>query len=233
MAAAGGGQLTGSGVREIAPGIWCWQRRPRGLRPGEFGARTSYAVTAGGETLFVDPLVTGEDDPALGVLDGLARGRVRILISKPYHTRSAEPLWRRYRRAQARIYGHPEVATRLGDVSGFQAVTGGDVGGVARFHPIGSPPRSEQPIEIPAHHALVFGDAVVETAGGELRVWEDPLDSERRRRWWRERYLPTLERMAALEPEHVLVTHGQPVLGEGAAALRRALARDPWQRPRR
>ena len=63
MAAAGGGQLTGNGVREVAPGIWCWQRRPRGLRPGEFGARTSYAVTAGGETLLVDPLVTGEDDP--------------------------------------------------------------------------------------------------------------------------------------------------------------------------
>jgi len=220
-------------MREIAPGIWCWQRRPRGLRPGEFGVRTSYAVTAGGETLLVDPLVTGEDDPALGVLDDLARGRVRILISKPYHTRSAEPLWRRYRRGQARIYGHLEVATRLGDVSGFQAVTGGDVGGVARFHPIGNPPRSEQPIEIPAHRALVFGDAVVETGGGELRVWEDPLDSERRRRWWRERYLPTLEPLAALGPEHVLVTHGQPVLGDGATALRRALARDPWQRPRR
>jgi hypothetical protein len=131
MTAAGGGQLSGSGVREIAPGIWCWQRRPRGLRPGEFGARTSYALTAGGETLLVDPLVTGDDDPALGVLDGLAHGRVRILISKPYHTRSAEPLWRRYRRARARIYGHPEVATRLADASGFHAVTGDDVGGVA------------------------------------------------------------------------------------------------------
>jgi len=101
-------------VHEIAPGIWLWQRRPRGLRPGEFGARTSYALTAGGETLLVDP-----------------------------------------------------------------------------------------------------------------------LDSERRRRWWRERYLPTLESLAALEPQHVLVTHGEPVLGEGAAALRRALGRDPWQRPKR
>jgi hypothetical protein len=52
-------------MREIAPGIWSWQRRPRGLRPGEFGARTSYAVTAGGETLLVDPLVTGEGAAAL------------------------------------------------------------------------------------------------------------------------------------------------------------------------
>ena len=215
--------MTGRGVQEITAGIWCWQRRPRGLRPGEFGTRTSYALTVNGETLLIDPLVEGDDDPALGVLDDLAGARVRILISKPFHTRSAEPLWWRYRRAKARIYGHLEVATRLGDTSGFEAVTGGsDVGGVARFHPIGSPPRSEQPI-----------DAVVETGGGELRVWDDPLDSERRRRWWRERYLPTLERLAALEIEHVLATHGQPVLSDGAAALRRALEREPWQRPKR
>lgn len=226
--------MTGGGVQEIVPGIWCWARRPRGLRPGEFGGRTSYALAVDGETLLADPLVGGDKDPALGGLDDLVRGRVRILISKPYHTRSAEFLWRRYHRAKARIYGHPEVATRLGDVPGFEAVTGGtSVGGVACFHPIGSPPRSGQPIEIPAHRALVFGDAVVETGGGELRVWEDPLDSERRRRWWHERYLPTLEHLAALEAGHVLVTHGQPVLGDGAAALRRALECDPWQRPKR
>ena len=114
--------MTGSGVQEIVTGVWCWQRRPRGLRPGEFGARTSYALVVEGETLFVDPLVDGGEDPALGVLDDLVGSRVRILISKPFHTRSAEPLWRRYRRAQARIYGHPEVATRLGDASGFEAV---------------------------------------------------------------------------------------------------------------
>ena len=226
--------MAGSDVQEIVPGIWCWQRRPRGLRPSEFGARTSYALAVKGETLLVDSLVAGDDDPALGALDDLVGGRVRILVSKPYHTRSAELLWRRYNRAQARIYGHAEVTTRLGDTSGFEAVSGGDdVGGVARFHSIGTPPRSEQPIEIPALGALVFGDAVVETGGGELRVWEDPVDSERRRRWWRERHLPTLERLAAMEPEHVLVTHGQPILAQGATALRRALERDPWQRPKR
>jgi hypothetical protein len=58
--------MTRAGVQEIAAGIWCWQRRPRGLRPGEFGARTSYALAAGGETLLIDPLVEGDDDPALG-----------------------------------------------------------------------------------------------------------------------------------------------------------------------
>ena len=89
----------------------------------------------------------------------------------------------------ARIYGHPEVAARLGDTSGFEAVTGGhDVDGTARLH-LPGPPRSEQPIEIPARRALAFGDAAVETGGGELRLWDDPVHSERRRRWWHERYL--------------------------------------------
>jgi hypothetical protein len=220
-------------LQEIATGIWCWERRPRRLRAAEFGARTSYAVAVDGETLLVDPLVDGDDDPALVALDDVVRGRVRILVSMPFHTRGAEFLWRRYLSANARIYGHPDVATRLGDAAGFEAVAGGHIDGVARFHLIGSPPRSEQPIEIPAHRALVFGDAVVETGGGELRLWGSPLDSDRRRRWWHERYLPTLERLAALDVEHVLVTHGQAVVGDGATALRRALQRDPWQRPKR
>ena len=220
-------------IRQITPAVWCWQRRPRGLRPDEFGVRTSYAITAGGATLLVDPLVTGEDDPALGTLDELAGTRTLILISKPYHTRSAELLWRRY---QAPIYGHPEVATRLTDVSGFRPVTARPEGaevGEARFHPLGQPPRNEQPIEIPGAGALVFGDSVVETGRGELRVWEDALDSERRRRWWVEKYRPTLQALAALQPEHVLVTHGDPVVHDGAPALGHALRRDPWQRPKR
>lgn len=183
--------------------------------------------------LLLDPLVAGDDDPALAAVDDLVRDHVRILVTMPYHTRSSESLWRRYRSAAARIYGHPAVATRLEDVSGFEPVAGGDVDDIAHFHPIGSPPRSQQAIEIPALRALVCGDAVVDTGDGALRLWAAPLDSERRRRWWHGNYLPTLERLADLDIEHVLVTHGQPVLGNGKAALRRALTSDPWQRPKR
>jgi hypothetical protein len=221
-------------VEEIVTGIWRWERCPRGLRPSEFGGWTSYAVAIESEVLLLDPLLDGDDDPALDVLDDLVRGRVRILVTMPYHNRSSESLWRRYRSAKARIYGHPAVATRLGDVSGFEAVTGGgDVAGIARFHPIGRPPSSQQPNEIAVIRALVFGDAVVETGGGELRVWAAPLDGEDRRRWWHARYLPTLQRLADLDIDHVLVTHGQPAIGDGKAALQRALKSAPWQRPKR
>jgi hypothetical protein len=66
--------MASSDVQEIVPGIWCWQRRPGSLRPGEFGVRTSYALTVNRETLLVDSLVMGEDDPAPGALDDLVGG---------------------------------------------------------------------------------------------------------------------------------------------------------------
>ena len=120
--------------------------------------------------LLLDPLVDGDDDPVLDVLDDLVRGGVRILVTMPYHARSSESLWRRYRSAKARIYGHPAVATRLADVSGFKAVVGGSgVDGIARFHSIGRPPRSQQPIEVPPS-APSSSATQCETGGGELRI---------------------------------------------------------------
>jgi glyoxylase-like metal-dependent hydrolase (beta-lactamase superfamily II) len=226
--------MAGSAIEELVTGIWCWEKRPRGLRPGEFGGRTSYAVVSDRDVLLIDPLLDGDDDPVVGGLDDLVHDGVRILVTMPYHTRSAEWLWRRYRSVKARIYGHPAVATRLGDVSGFTALLGGsEVDGLARFHSIGRPPRSEQPIEIPAARALVFGDAIVEIGGGELRIWEAPPDSDRRRRWWNEDYLPSLERLATRDIDHALVTHGRPAIGNGKDALQRALESAPWQRPKR
>ena len=220
-------------MSQIVAGVWRWERRPRGLPAGRFGGRASYAVEAGDVVLLIDPLVDGDEDPVLSAIDDLVGDQVQILVTMPFHVRSAEALWRRYRQAGARIHGHAAVAGRLRDSSGFAPVTGGGaIADLARMHVIGSPARSEQPIEIPGHRAVVFGDSVVETGDGELRVWEAPLDSERRRRWWRERHLPTLRRLADLQPAHVLVTHGTPVIDDGTRALRRALERDPWQRPR-
>src|SRR5436309_62842 len=57
-------------------------------------------------------------------------------------------------------------------------------------------------------------------AGG-LRVWSYPPGREEATRG-------ALEAIAALEPELILVGHGDPVVGGGAAALRAALRRPPW-----
>ena len=48
--------------------------------------------------------------------------------------------------------------------------------------------------------------------------------------WWSERFIPTLRPLAGLDVERVLVTHGDPVLKQGARELARALDAPPWHR---
>jgi glyoxylase-like metal-dependent hydrolase (beta-lactamase superfamily II) len=72
------------------------------------------------------------------------------------------------------------------------------------------------------HRALVAGDLLIGRDGGiELSVEWFPKDE----REWAERELkPDLRRrLAALPVELVLVSHGEPVLENGAAALQQAL----------
>jgi hypothetical protein len=81
------------------------------------------------------------------------------------------------------------------------------------------------PIHLPSHRALAFGDALVTTPGGELRMWSTSRD---RTRWYRDTFVPTLAPLRELKLERILVTHGEPVLRDGSAALRAALDAPPW-----
>jgi hypothetical protein len=192
---------------------------------------TSYALRDGDDTILVDPLGDGGSEPLLSALDEIVRGRVRILVTTPFHVRGAGLLWERWRkRHDVTIYGHEYCATRLDDRSAFRPLRGGETldGGV-RAHSIGRPRRAEIPFELPSHRALAFGDSVVEV-DGELRVWPRKRESEGRRAWYQERFLPTLEVLTQLDVERVLVTHGSPVLHDAARALATSLARPPWQR---
>ena len=165
----------------------------------------------------------------LQLTDSIVDGRLAILITIPYHVRSAEELWRRYRgEADVSIRGHPAVAKRLQDRTGFRPIEpGAELPAGVSAHPIGKPRRQEMPLYIPSHRALAFGDAVVEV-GGELKVWSTDHVDERRVRFHRERFNPTLEPVLELDEERVLVTHGRPVLEGGRDELRAALKARPW-----
>ena len=184
-----------------------------------------YALDAGDVILLVDPLVPERSET---MLDGIAVDRpVAILITIPYHTRSAEPLRERY---GGTIHGHRNVAERLESRKGFQAIEPGDeLPGGARAYAIGKPRRYEMPIHLPSHQALATGDALVTTLDGDLRLWHwrDRVDAARAR-WYRERFNPTLAPLLELDLERVLVTHGEPVLSGGSAALRAAVETEPW-----
>jgi hypothetical protein len=217
-------------VNELAFGLHRWATRHPEWHPGgdAFGAEVgSYAVMAGDELLLVDPLVADDDTATLERLDALAAAAVdtSILVTIGYHVRSAEALAARY---DATVHGPPQVAKRLrrARFEHLEPGTPGPAGVLA--HAIGRPRRGETPLWLPSHRALAFGDAVVTTPDGDLRMWSYERDEPHRRAFYRERFAPTLRPLADLAPDRVLVTHGEPVVGDGARALRAALAADVW-----
>jgi len=216
-----------SPLDELASGLWRFTVTRNGLPP----TTTAYALRDGEDTILIDPLVAAETEPLPAALDEIVRGRVRILVTTPFHVRGSEFFWRRWRdRHEVTIFGHEHCATRLDDRSAFRPLRGGETldGGV-RAHSIGRPRRAEIPFELPSHRALAFGDTVLEV-DGELRVWPRHRNGERRRIWYEQRFLPTLRPLAGLDVEGVLVTHGEPVMRGGGGALAESLARPPWSR---
>jgi glyoxylase-like metal-dependent hydrolase (beta-lactamase superfamily II) len=219
-----------SAPAEVAPGLWRWTARHPDWHPGAFGAEVAcFAVVAGDELLLLDPLLPGDDEATLARLDALAgaAARTAILITIPYHARSAHALSDRY---AARVHGPPATAKRLpaGTRAFLVFEPGAEGPGRARAFAIGSPRRSERPLWLPSHEALAFGDALVTTPEGDLRAWlQQPLD-DARRRWYRERFAPTLSALRELPARRILTTHGAPVLTGGARALAAALDGAPW-----
>jgi hypothetical protein len=218
-------------VNELAFGLHRWATRHPEWHPGgdAFGAEVgSYAVVADDELLLIDPLVADDDAATLERLDTLAAAAVdtSILITIGYHVRSAEALAARY---DATVHGPPQVAKRLQHARFAHLEPGGASGpaGVTA-HAIGKPRRGETPLWLPSHRALAFGDALVTTPDGELRMWSFDKNEPERRAFYRERFAPTLRPLADLAPERVLVTHGEPILTDGAAALDAAIAADVW-----
>jgi hypothetical protein len=217
-------------MEKLTEGLWRWSARHPEWHPGDFGAKVaSFAARAGDDTLLIDPLLPSEPDEVLRTIDGTLGDRLAILITIPYHVRSAEQLWRRYAGdAETTIHGHPAAAKRLDDRSAFREIEpGAPLPGGVTAHTIGKPRRHEMPLHLPSHKALTFGDAVVEHDGA-LKVWAADKIDAKVERFYRERFNPTLEPLLELPFDAVLPTHGQPLLTGGKRSLRKALKTKPW-----
>jgi len=218
--------------KKLAQGLWRWTERHPEWHPGEFGKEVAcFAVDAGDDTLLIDPLLPDDSGPVFGLVDDILGDRLVLLVTVPYHVRSAEEIWRRYRgQAETTIHGQAAAAKRLSDTSGFREIDpDAELPGGVTAHRIGKPRRQEMPLHLPSHRALVFGDAVVEV-DGSLRVWADRKIDQKVERFYRERFNPTLQPLLELDFQRVLVTHGQPVMKNGQDELRATLRRKPWHR---
>ena len=217
-------------MEKLTEGLWRWTARHPEWHPGEFGAEVaSFAAQANETTLLIDPLLPPDTSSVLAVIDETLTRRLAILITIPYHVRSAEELWGRYKSsAETTIHGHPACAKRLTDRSAFHEIDPGvPLPAGVTAHAIGKPRRHETPLHLPSHDALVFGDAVAES-DGRLVVWSSERVDAKVERFYRERFNPTLEPLLELDFDAVLTTHGQPLMSDGKRALRDALDAKPW-----
>ena len=86
---------------------------------------------------------------------------------------------------------------------------------------VGAISADEAALHIPWASAVAFADGLVRAGGGDgplafvpdSLIGDDPPAVKRG-------LLDAFERLAALEPRHLLLAHGHPVVGDGAGALR-------------
>ena len=198
-------------VQELRPGLWRWTTaHPEWDHAAHWGPEVgSVYAELPAAVVVVDPLVPSDDEERFWAsLDrdverlGLP---VHVLLTVHWHERSVTPVLDRYK---AKLW-RPEEKGELPEGVRAEVVKGSDWVEALFF--------------LEPQRALVAGDLLIGTQGGiELPVTWFPKGEQE----WAERELkPELrERLGALPVELVLVSHGQPVLQDGAAALDRALS---------
>jgi len=198
-------------VQELSPGLWRWSAsHPEWDHAENWGPEVGSVYAELPDSLVVvDPLVPlDEEERFWSALDrdverlGLP---VHVLLTVHWHERSVATVLDRYKATLWR----PEEKGEL--PAGVRAVV------------IKGSDWVEALFFLEPHRALVAGDLLIGVGGGvELPVRWFPKGEQE----WAERQLkPDLRaRLAALPVELVIVSHGKPVLENGADALRRALA---------
>jgi hypothetical protein len=156
---------------------------------------------------------------------------VAILLTGFYHQRSAEEIRERYVEGSvARIWAPESARGRLTCTVARTFVTGDSLPGGIAAHEILGPERSEFALCIPEHRALVIADALIGAGGGRVRLappsWAEPGPEGEAR--YRGPYRDSLRRLLSVPLDILLVSHGDPVMEGGHAALAEALESPAW-----
>ncbi len=196
-------------VQELEQGLWRWTAPHPAWKPGEDWERDVGCVYWEGPdaVVLVDPLVPTDPTDSDRFHRALARdlGRadlpLAILQACPFHSRSVAELAERY---GASIHLRADDPDLPAGVTGFAV-----------------PAVDEVVWWLEGAAAVVPGDALL----GDGRGGVAPCPADWLVAGSTDDLAAQLEPLLALPCRHVLVSHGAPVLGTGAAALRAALGR--------
>jgi hypothetical protein len=197
-------------VEELAPGLHRWTARHPAWEPGaEPESPADWPPDVGciayetpDALVLIDPLV--EDWAALDALVARRGKPVVVLTTMRFHGRSRDAVAERYGAELRTHIAEPPPGVRRIPIDGMD----------------------ETMVYLQAPRALVPGDRLLGDAAGGLRLcpvsWLAYIDRDAPpdKAALRAALAPLLE----LDAELVLVSHGDPVLRDGAAAIRQALA---------
>jgi glyoxylase-like metal-dependent hydrolase (beta-lactamase superfamily II) len=183
-------------VAEIVPGLWRWTAPHPDWKDGDDWEQEVGCVyyEAPEATVLIDPLVPDERERFFEALDrDVERRGLPVAILLTCAWHARSA---------------DDLSERYGD---------GDVGGGVEALPFEL--VEETMYWLPEHQALVPGDSLMGAADGGIRICPDTwLEGETPARLRAE-----LRRLLDLPVERILVSHGEPVLADGRAALERAL----------
>ncbi|HEY3947007.1 MAG TPA: hypothetical protein VGL78_17425 [Solirubrobacteraceae bacterium] len=210
--------MAGSGTGQIIEGLW----RFEALLPdwtehegGENGWEQTvawWAVATAGGLVLIDPLV--HDWDAVDRLVAVGGGCTGVVRTCHWHQRSIVDVASRY---DVDVWARPDPDGRVLSAFDHPVSDRGEL--FDRLRAIDVERADEIALWLPRQGALVFGDAMIRTRAGELKVCPES--------WTQSKGGPAglrslLGALSGLPVEHVLVSHGPLVLGDGLASLRSA-----------
>ena len=209
-------------MQEVETGLWRWTGLHPDWTPDQKWDREVgcvYAETADAVVL-VDPLAPPEDEDrfwrALDRDVERVGQPVHVLLTVHWHARSANAMRDRY---GAEIWAHESVLRdEPREIEPTRTFAFGEAlpGAVV---PHDAVHFLEAVLWLPSHHALAFGDIVTGSPDALELCPESWLGDDAGHAELREALRPLLD----LPVRHVLVSHGEPVLGDGHTALARLL----------
>lgn len=195
-------------MAELIPGVRHWNA----VHPNLGMRVSSYALEA--EGVLFNPLLPRGDR---GVLDGID---VRaIILTNRHHLRDSEKLAGDGVAIHAPAAGLHDLRDAGAEVVGYR--DGDELPGGTVAVEVGSLSPDEFAVFVPEHRALAVADGAMRDGDGPLRAFPDGLlgdDPVAVKHGLADAYERLCDELAF---DHLLLAHGEPVVGEGPATLLR------------
>jgi glyoxylase-like metal-dependent hydrolase (beta-lactamase superfamily II) len=236
-------------ITNLVEGLWRWtaphpEWTQEAERPGGWGQMVGcvYLEAPPGSpegVVLIDPLAPPEgSEDARRFWEALDRDVARIgkpvaiLLGNHFHERHAQAFLDRYRTRPGASIWAPKSARDSLTCEVMHPFRPGDLlpGGLIAYAISGLECPGETVFYSRRHRALICADAFLGAGGGRVRVpplrWAEKSPEGQER--YRKEFRVSLRRLGTLDFERVLVSHGDPVLSEGRAAVLEALDAPAW-----